>query len=65
MTRAPRIPGEDHSFTEHGPEAERNSGVMTDARSSEADPADPKGAAPDWFGDLRQNLTAHWKVQEH
>jgi hypothetical protein len=70
MTHAPRIPKEQRSFADRGGKAldeamtaDRRD-LETGAQSGQPGDADVNLSQQGRFGNLRQNLTTHWKVQE-
>lgn len=70
MTHAPRIPKEQRSFADRGRKAldeamtaDRRD-LETGAQSGQPGDADVNLSQQGRFGNLRQNLTTHWKVQE-
>ena len=66
MSQGPNIPKEDRSFVD-GAGAAGADAVRADGRGLETGAdgvADADGRAQGRFGRLRQNRTAHWKVQE-
>jgi len=70
MTHAPKIPKEQRSFTDKGarPLTEAMSDDRrdreTEAQSGQPGDADMNLDEQGRFGNLRQNLTTHWKVQD-
>lgn len=70
MTHAPRIPKEQRSFADRGgtvldeamPADRRD--LETGAQSEQPGDADVNLDTQGRFGNLRQNMTTHWKVQE-
>lgn len=70
MTHAPKIPREQRSFGDKGarPPAEAMSDdrrdLATEAQSGQPGDADVNLDEQGRFGNLRQNLTTHWKVQD-
>ena len=70
MTHAPKIPKEQRSFADKG--AQPLAEAMTDdrrdreteAQSGQPGDADVNLEEQGRFGNLRQNLTTHWKVQD-
>jgi hypothetical protein len=70
MTHAPRIPKEQRSFADRGgkPLAEAIASdrrdMETGAQSGQPGDADVNLDTQGRFGNLRQNLTTHWKVQD-
>lgn len=70
MTHAPRIPDEPVSFDDQGAQAAKDAPTVdrfdlkTGTRSDQPADADVNSHARARFGDLKQNLTNHWKVQE-
>lgn len=70
MTHAPRIPKEQLSFADKGartPEEAENSDrrdLKTGAQSGQAGDADVNLDTQGRFGNLKQNLTNQWKVQD-
>ena len=70
MTHAPRIPKEQRSFadkgartTEQAMAADRRD-LATGAQSGQPGDADVNLDTQGRFGNLRQNMTAQWKVQD-
>lgn len=69
MSHAPKIPKEQHSFADKGarPEAEAMSDdrrdLETEIKTGQPGDADVNLDEQGRFGNLRQNLTTHWKVQ--
>ena len=70
MTHAPGIPKEQRSFADRGDRAldeamhaDRRD-LQTGAQSGQPGDADVNLETQGRFGNLRQNLTTHWKVQE-
>jgi hypothetical protein len=66
VSQGPNIPKEDRSFVD-GAGASADDPMRADGRGVEAGAdgvADADGRAQGRFGSLRQNRTAHWKVQE-
>ena len=70
MTHAPRIPKEQRSFADRGGTpldaamAEDRRDLATGAQSGQPGDADVNLDTQGRFGNLRQNLTTHWKVQD-
>jgi len=70
MTQAPKIPGEQRSFADKGakPAAEAMSDdrrdLETEIKTGQPGDADVNLEEQGRFGNLRQNLTTHWKVQD-
>jgi hypothetical protein len=70
MTHAPKIPKEQRSFADHGARsteaamsADRRD-LETGVQSSQPGDADVNLDTQGRFGNLRQNMTTHWKVQD-
>lgn len=70
MTHAPRIPKEQRSFGDKGARsldqamaADRRD-LATGAQSGQPGDADVNLSTQGRFGNLRQNLTTQWKVQD-
>lgn len=70
MSHAPRIPKEQRSFSDRGGKpldeamtADRRD-MGTGAQSGQPGDADVNLETQGRFGNLRQNLTTHWKVQQ-
>jgi hypothetical protein len=70
MTHAPRIPKEQRSFADRGRKALDEAMIAdrrdleTGAQSGQPGDADVNLSQQGRYGNLRQNLTTHWKVQE-
>lgn len=70
MTHAPKIPKEQRSFADKGakPAAEAMSDdrrdLETEIKTGQPGDADVNLDEQGRFGNLRQNLTTHWKVQD-
>jgi hypothetical protein len=68
MTRSPKIPKEQRSFADRGDRPEQDMAdrrdLATGAQSHEPGDADVNLDTQGRFGNLRQNLTTHWKVQQ-
>lgn len=70
MTHAPKIPREQRSFADRGgqsldqAQAADRRDLATDAQSGQPGDADVNLETQGRFGNLRQNLTTHWKVQD-
>lgn len=68
MTHAPRIPKEQRSFADRGgmpvEDAADRRDLSTGAQSGQPGDADVNLDTQGRFGNLRQNLTTHWKVQD-
>ena len=70
MTHAPRIPKEQRSFADRGGKAldeaiaSDRRDLETGAQSGQPGDADVNLDTQGRFGNLRQNLTTHWKVQD-
>lgn len=70
MTHAPKIPKEQRSFADKGartPDEALNDDRRdreTEAQSGQPGDADVNLDQQGRFGNLRQNLTTHWKVQD-
>lgn len=70
MTHSPKIPKEQRSFGDRGGQsldqamhADRRD-LGTGAQSAQPGDADVNLDTQGRFGNLRQNLTTHWKVQQ-
>lgn len=70
MSHAPKIPKEQRSFSDRGGKpldeamsADRRD-MATGAQSGQPGDADVNLETQGRFGNLRQNLTTHWKVQQ-
>ncbi|GAA0644492.1 hypothetical protein [Brevundimonas lenta] len=70
MTHAPRIPKEQRSYADRGRKpideavATDRRDLATGAQSGQPGDADVNLDTQGRFGNLRQNLTTHWKVQD-
>ena len=70
MTHRPKVPKEQRSFADHGARALRDAmnddrrDLATGAQSGQPGDADVNLDTQGRFGNLRQNLTTHWKVQD-
>lgn len=70
MTHAPRIPKEQRSFADKGARTVEEAksvdrrDLETGAQSGQPGDADVNLDTQGRFGNLRQNLTTHWKVQD-
>lgn len=70
MSHAPRIPKEQRSFAARGARplddalASDRRDLATGVQSGQAGDADVNLDTQGRFGNLRQNLTTHWKVQD-
>jgi len=70
MTHAPRIPKEQRSFADRGAQSPEQAmhadrrDLETGAQSNQPGDADINLDTQGRFGNLRQNLTTHWKVQD-
>lgn len=70
MTHSPKIPKEQRSFGDRGgtPMAEAMNAdrrdISTGAQSGQPGDADVNLETQGRFGNLRQNLTTHWKTQQ-
>lgn len=70
MGHAPKIPKEQRSFADRGGRSEVEAAITdrrdlaTGVQSGQAGDADANLDTQGRFGNLRQNLTTHWKVQE-
>ncbi|RYG20608.1 MAG: hypothetical protein EON96_00670 [Caulobacteraceae bacterium] len=70
MTHSPKIPKEQRSFSDRGGQsideamhADRRD-LSTSVQSDQPGDADVNLSEQGRYGNLRQNLTTHWKVQE-
>ena len=70
MTHSPKIPKEQRSFSDRGGQpmdeamhADRRD-LSTGVQSDQPGDADVNLSEQGRYGNLRQNLTTHWKVQE-
>ena len=68
MTKSPTVPKEQRSFADHGARtiqdmADRRD-LATGAQSGQPGDADVNLDTQGRFGNLKQNLTAQWKVQD-
>jgi hypothetical protein len=70
MTHTPRIPKEQRSFADRGGKAvedamkEDRRDLETGAQSGQPGDADVNLNQQGRFGNLKQNMTTHWKVQD-
>ncbi|WP_420478019.1 hypothetical protein [Brevundimonas sp. FT23028] len=70
MTHSPKIPKEQRSFADRGGASAEEAmtadrrDVATGAQSGQPGDADVNLETQGRFGNLRQNLTTHWKVQQ-
>lgn len=70
MSHAPKIPKEQRSFADKGARSEADAmsddrrDRETEAQSGQPGDADVNLDEQGRFGNLRQNLTTHWKVQD-
>ena len=70
MTHRPRVPKEQRSFADHGGRSVKDAmnedrrDLATGAQSGQPGDADVNLDTQGRFGNLRQNLTTHWKVQD-
>jgi len=70
MSHAPCVPDEPVSFDDQGAQAAKDAATVdrfdlkTGTRSGQPADADVDPHARARFGDLKQNLTNHWRVQE-
>lgn len=70
MSHAPKIPKEQRSFADRGGQsveqamASDRRDLATGAQSGAPGDADVNLDTQGRFGNLRQNLTTHWKVQD-
>jgi hypothetical protein len=70
MTQAPKIPKEQRSFAARGDRDLKDAmtidrrDLATGAQSAQPGDADVNLDTQGRFGNLRQNLTTHWKVQD-
>lgn len=70
MTHAPRIPKEQISFADKGARSVEDAAnsdrrdLHTNVQSGQPGDADVNLDTQGRFGNLRQNLTTHWKVQD-
>lgn len=70
MTHAPRIPKEQRSFADRGGQSVQDAmsvdrrDLETGVQSGQPGDADVNLDTQGRFGNLRQNLTTHWKVQD-
>lgn len=68
MSKPPFVPKEQRSFADHGARpvddmADRRD-LATGAQSGQPGDADVNAAQQGRFGNLKQNLTTHWKTQD-
>ena len=70
MSHAPKIPKEQRSFADRGQQsveqaiASDRRDLATGAQSNDPGDADVNLDQQGRFGNLRQNMTTHWKVQD-
>ena len=70
MSHAPKIPKEQRSFADRGRQsveqaiASDRRDLATGAQSNDPGDADVNLDQQGRFGNLRQNMTTHWKVQD-
>ncbi|WP_420470930.1 hypothetical protein [Brevundimonas sp. FT23042] len=70
MTHGPKIPKEQRSFADRGGASQEEAmtadrrDLATGAQSGQPGDADVNLETQGRFGNLRQNLTTHWKVQQ-
>ena len=71
MTKSPKIPKEQRSFADHGGRSVEDAAMsddrrdsLTGAQSRQPGDADVNLSEQGRYGNLKQNLTTHWKVQE-
>lgn len=71
MTRTPKIPREQRSFAARGAQAVDDAALTQDRRdtltgvqSGQPGDADVNLGEQGRYGNLKQNLTTHWKVQD-
>ena len=70
MTHRPKVPKEQRSFADHGGRSVKDAmnedrrDLATGALSGQPGDADVNLDTQGRFGNLRQNLTTHWKVQD-
>lgn len=70
MSHAPRIPKEQRSFADRGGQsleqaiASDRRDLATGAQSNDPGDADVNLDTQGRYGNLRQNMTTHWKVQD-
>jgi len=71
MTKSPKIPKEQRSFADHGGKSVEDAALSDDRRdtltgvqSGQPGDADVNLNEQGRYGNLKQNMTTHWKVQD-
>jgi hypothetical protein len=70
MATAPKIPREQRNFADHGAAFVEDAGLAdrrdheTGVQSVDPDDADVNPGQQGRYGNLKQNLNTHWRVQE-